>query len=771
MHTMMHALEAFSSSPVLKFLVLDAAWKGLVVLAAGAGLTLALRRSAAAQRHRVWTASLAAVLVLPALVLMLPGVPLPGAIPLGRSPSATSASPSEAPSLVASSTAAPDGAVILHQDGVAPPVHSPTETSAQREAEGAGPLPWFAFALVLWAAGAILLAARFAAGYVRVWSVSRTASPLPPGELAGEARELARDLGIRRGVRIVLGSADAMPMTWGLVRPTVLLPHGAETWSASRRHHVLLHELAHVRRRDHLCQLLAQAACVLHWFDPLAWTAARRLRVERELACDDMVLAAGVRPSDYAEELLRVAQTFRGARGAAMAMAPLSQLRGRLTALLDEHRSHAIPPRRRRWPAWTAAVMAVAALAALRPWAEAPAEASAPDAAGAGAVSAARSPLLTTPIALSPLSKVREWLHGDRDGDSIHIHDGQTTANWYDDDHRVRLRIDGKITFTDDERGIVAMEPGSRLLIEEERDGVRRRLEVTPASDGKPTYVWSVDGDERRFDSEAGAWLARLIPEIYRYTGIDAETRVGRLLERDGASGVLEEISRVPSDYVKRIYFVALLDRTTLTPEETTRALTQAGEEIHSDYELAQVVVLLAGKSSLNEAGQMAAARALGGMSSDFEKRRALTALVGRGDLGPAAREAVLRAAAGIGSDYEEAELLSAFAATYPLDATLAPVFRDAAAEIGSDYELRRTLDAAVDSRKLTTESLEGLVRLAGREIDSDYELASFLVGIARSRPLEGSIRGAYLEAAGTIGSEYENQRALAALARNEGQP
>ena len=86
-------------------------------------------------------------------------------------------------------------------------------------------------------------------------------------------------------------------MSWGTRRPAVLLPQGAERWPTSRLEAVLLHELAHVRRRDCLTQLMAEVAVALHWVNPLAWVAAHRLRVEREHACDDQALGAGARAS------------------------------------------------------------------------------------------------------------------------------------------------------------------------------------------------------------------------------------------------------------------------------------------------------------------------------------------------------------------------------------------------------------------------------------------------------------------------------------------
>src|SRR5262249_58177884 len=104
---------------------------------------------------------------------------------------------------------------------------------------------------------------------------------------------------------------------------------------------VVMHQLEHEKRRDCLTPLVAQVAWAVYWFNPLAWMAARRLRTERERACDDLVLSAGTRGSDYADQLLDIARVMQAGRfpalmaGASLAMAHRSQLEGRLIAILD----------------------------------------------------------------------------------------------------------------------------------------------------------------------------------------------------------------------------------------------------------------------------------------------------------------------------------------------------------------------------------------------------------------------------------------------------
>ncbi len=120
------------------------------------------------------------------------------------------------------------------------------------------------------------------------------------------------------------------------------LPEAAREWNGEQLRSVLLHELAHVKRRDTVAQLLAQIACALHWFNPLVWHAAGRLGVERERACDDLVLASGVRPSAYAGHLLEVVTGLSPARrtqSCGLAMARKSGLEGRLIAVLSENKN------------------------------------------------------------------------------------------------------------------------------------------------------------------------------------------------------------------------------------------------------------------------------------------------------------------------------------------------------------------------------------------------------------------------------------------------
>ena len=188
------------------------------------------------------------------------------------------------------------------------------------------------------------------------------------------AMDLAEEMGVSRRLRFLRSGRASMPVATGLFRPSVIMPADADTWSESRLRVVLLHELAHVKRRDCLTHVLAQAACAFYWFNPLAWLAVKRARAERERACDDLVLACGTRGSEYADLLLEMARVLRGDRfpallgGASLAMAHRSQLEGRLMAILDPRVPRSGLTRTRAAAVVAVALCTVAPLAALQPW-------------------------------------------------------------------------------------------------------------------------------------------------------------------------------------------------------------------------------------------------------------------------------------------------------------------------------------------------------------------------------------------------------------------
>src|SRR5262249_21336651 len=222
--------------------------------------------------------------------------------------------------------------------------------------------PWL---VALWSLGAIVLTARLVVGLARTKSSSKDARPVADSSWQRDLFEIANSLRIgRRGRLLESANAAAMPVTWGLLSPTILLPAGTADWSSERRRIVLCHELAHIARGDWLLQICAEVSRGIYWFHPFAWRTAAALRHESERACDDVVvLNSGVAAEDYAGELLDLARKFTNAPAKicpALAIARTTNLERRFAAMLN-------PSLNRRSSLRSKLLMSIAALCLLLP--------------------------------------------------------------------------------------------------------------------------------------------------------------------------------------------------------------------------------------------------------------------------------------------------------------------------------------------------------------------------------------------------------------------
>ena len=237
----------------------------------------------------------------------------------------------------------PPQIVIDHATDVAdaapsiPTMIVPSAEAAAAQAPAASTLPDITLdevalgAFVIWLAGVCWAGSRLMIGALGLHLLRRQSRPhaLPPADLPDIVMQ-------RRECELRLSGAQDGPMTWGVLRPVILLPKNSLGWTRERMQAVLLHELAHVRRRDSLTQSLSLLICALYWPNPLIWLGARALRREAEIAADDAVLSSGMRPSAYAGELLQLASEFRG-HGLAVSgvsMAGRSSLEARVKAVL-----------------------------------------------------------------------------------------------------------------------------------------------------------------------------------------------------------------------------------------------------------------------------------------------------------------------------------------------------------------------------------------------------------------------------------------------------
>jgi beta-lactamase regulating signal transducer with metallopeptidase domain len=297
--------------------LLDSAAKISLLLVVGLAVASLMRNRSAAARHWVLAVAVGCAALMPLLAVIVPSWHLPAM----TTPADDRAS--VAASIVFDVSEPPAAARVAANE----PQVAPTPVVALTPGRVAG---------IVWVGGVIVSLGLLAAGIVRLAAFRARARPVPP-EWSHQARAIASSYGIRRPVALFETEHEALLVTWGAIRPEVMLPPASAQWSPERIRIVLAHELAHIRRGDWAVQMLAELLRAFLWFNPLVWLACRRLRVESEYACDDMVLSLGVNRTAYAAHLLDLARAFHTRGGhwlPAPAIARPSTLQRRIRAML-----------------------------------------------------------------------------------------------------------------------------------------------------------------------------------------------------------------------------------------------------------------------------------------------------------------------------------------------------------------------------------------------------------------------------------------------------
>ena len=342
---MIQFIDVINSNPWLGFL-LNVTIKSFVIIAVAGILAFLLRGKSAALRSLVWYMSILGCLMVSVFSLTLSPLEI-GVLPEKPVGFEAEVPPENNKPVAAEVSSAPGSsptAAATSTEVTPPPIQPKATTDESGVLQSNGrktgfvSLHWTNWIALIWAVVALFLFVRLVVGIGGVWRITARSD-----DFSGSIRDLqlgSRVGGWRRPVRIRRSDEFTAPIMWGLFRPTILLPADAGDWGGERLRAVLLHELAHIRRNDWESQLIAQMMCVVYWFNPLVWFAARRMRVEAERACDDYVLSTGYQSTDYAQHLVDIARNVKradSASRASVAIAHSSKIEERIRMILAEN--------------------------------------------------------------------------------------------------------------------------------------------------------------------------------------------------------------------------------------------------------------------------------------------------------------------------------------------------------------------------------------------------------------------------------------------------
>ena len=349
--------------------------KATLILLIARLLLMTMPRASAAMKHAIATAALVAVAAMPIATVVVPVWHIYTASPertLDR-PAARAQNEIGARDEEPASRPSTLGAAISVARAVVPD----EPLSAIDRATNLVRATWKGLVVVAIYVGAFLMLVHMFVGMAGVWFVARKATPFDHDDALRELDDARDQLALAKEVRLLTSSRISVPVVWGFFRPVLLLPPDAASWPVERLRVVLLHELAHLKRFDGLSLLFTRAAVALFWFHPVAWSLERAGRSECERACDDLVLAGGTKPSDYADHLLEIARkmpSFDPFRSVTLAMSRKSQLEGRLLSILQPHVVRRVFSGRMVAIACALAILVIVPIAAVRLTAEPPKE-------------------------------------------------------------------------------------------------------------------------------------------------------------------------------------------------------------------------------------------------------------------------------------------------------------------------------------------------------------------------------------------------------------
>jgi len=338
-------MNPLASPQITLAFLIDCSVKASALLAF-AWIITANRQRSAAFRHLVWSTGILGSLALPLLTLVLP---------------------SWQPVTIGTASAPWSAAYTLPKDSLTQAVH-PTVVDAALSSPVLSDMK--ALIVIIWAIGLLCAVIKLVGGLGQLAWLSAHAKPLLDDGWTRAVAEICRALNIGRRVRVLqFDNSVATPLTWGILRPVVIVPGVACEWSEKRRRIVICHELAHIKRGDWFLQVCAELVKAFYWFHPLAWIAAARMREESEQASDDYVLHSGIKAGEYASQLLAVARTLKVSKRnppAALALARPSHLERRFAAMLNPTLNRQVLSRQARLLTAIVAFLLLLPLAALR---------------------------------------------------------------------------------------------------------------------------------------------------------------------------------------------------------------------------------------------------------------------------------------------------------------------------------------------------------------------------------------------------------------------
>jgi hypothetical protein len=387
--------------------------------------------------------------------------------------------------------------------------------------------------------------------------------------------------------------------------------------------------------------------------------------------------------------------------------------------------------------------------------------------------------------------------------DEIEINGKGNQTHTYSNNNGVTstdLEYRGKIIFTDDEEDVKYISPGGFIKFSKRSFGNRRTIKLEGEAQGEISREYREGGKKLPFEPDGRKWMASVLPEIIRTTGIGASERVAKFYKQGGIEAVIEEISSLPTNYVQRKYYDAAFETSGLSTNDYVRLIEDAEEEISSSYELSKILITNSDiitksertmaatigvtreisssyeqskvykhyltKTDLSDENKAQIIKAVREISSSYEQSKVLVALL-KEEISDENINLVIEEASHISSSYEQSKVLQYLVSNQPTDDLDIVLLVDAVSDISSSYEQVKVLNQIVADKDLSQEQIKEITK-AAEFISSDYEQSKFLQAMISKQELDEAGINSILEMTDELSSSYEKSKVLQMVIASE---
>lgn len=363
------------------------------------------------------------------------------------------------------------------------------------------------------------------------------------------------------------------------------------------------------------------------------------------------------------------------------------------------------------------------------------------------------------------------------------------------------IELRGKVEVTDDDKDIKSLSNDGYLKITKTVFGSKREIVIESLGGGKIRKEYTEGRTKMSWDPQGKDLLGEILPDIVRSTTLAAEGRVNRIFQQGGSAGILAELHKIESDYVKGHYAKLLLEKS-IPAAELPRVITTISEVIGSDYYLSKVYQGAIGKLLSTPEAADAFFRGTKSIGSDYYKSVVLKEALKKFPASPAQVKVILQSAATMESDYylsvvlttlleendvkpESLDELVLVSQKIPSDYYRTQVLRkalaksglqkntlkkivDALASVDSDYYKTAVFNSMADQSAMDADVQLQVINLIGKSVDSDYYAANSLKAILEHQKLSDASFKELVSVAGKMESSNYASEVLRSAAKND---